>query len=372
LAGDGGKVNTFFAVKVNQSLAPSVTELSNTASVSAFNSLDTDEDTELTPVDQVIPAVTLIDANPSITEIASCSQNDAQISEIVVAFQDDNPGLIGVNDINNYALIDTGPDQDLQTMSCSSLLGDDLLVNINSLSPGGTPTEPIATLTLDEPLSSGQYVFLICDDITDAAGNALDGDQDGFTGGNINRQFRINLDNLIKNAYLDDCDDNPISLDEYNIIGISPDVIVADNMVDIDDSTISGSVYMKSINSPQLGIEQCINFESAGSHTLSVSGLGVPSQATDLELFMICALLDGVDCNGNGTGPHHMEEFIIAPSTTPQWQMFSSRVTLPENTSSAFCAFIVGGPDGTDFEYNLDAFSMTETDLIFKNGFEAE
>ena len=370
LPGLSGKDTVFFAVKVDESLDPGVTELSNTATLSAFNAIDNDADTELTPVDQIIPTVTLIDANPSITEILSCSQNNDQISAIVVSFQDDNPGLIGVDDSLNYALIDTGLDQDLQTLSCDSVMGDDSFININTFTTGGTPTNPDATLTLDAPLTAGQYVLMVCDDITDAAGNAIDGDLNGIPGGNLKRQFRVEPDNLMTNAYLDDCDDSPISLNTFNIIGQNPDIIVADSTVDFDDSSLSGSVYMKSVNSPQLGIEQCINFESPGSHTLSVSGLGVPSQANDLELFLICALLEDADCNGNGTGPNHMEEFVIPASPTPQWQTNSSRLLLPDNTSSAFCAVIVSNPDGTVFEYNLDAFSMIETDLIFKDGLE--
>ncbi len=172
LDGLGGKSSIFFAVKVDETLDPGVTELSNTASISAFNTVDTDQDTELTPVDQVIPSVTLIDANPSITEIASCSQNDAAISEIIVSFSDDNPNLIGTSELMNFALIDTGADQDLQTLSCDTALGDDSKVSIDNINSGGTATMPNTTLTLDNPISDGQYVLMICDDITDAAGNA--------------------------------------------------------------------------------------------------------------------------------------------------------------------------------------------------------
>ncbi|WP_223789559.1 DUF11 domain-containing protein [Marinicella meishanensis] len=369
LPGLSGKQSVFFAVQVDDSLDPGVTELSNTAVLSAFNSLTPDQDTELTPVDQIIPSVTLIDANPSIIEIESCSQNDASIAEVVVSFQDDNPGLIGVDDSNNFALVDTGLDHDLQTESCAMALGDDQLVNINTFTPGGTATNPNATLTLDAPLSDGQYVLLICDDITDAAGNAIDGDADGFPGGNLQRQFRIDIENLFNNAHLDDCLDNPVSLTSWNALFVNPDLIAPVSTPDFDQSDLSGSVSMQSVSSPDLLIEQCVNFQQFGSHTFSVEGLGVASQLGDLELNLVCAFADGIDCIGN-SGTPFSKTFTLPPSTNPQWQTLSGRMLLPENTASAFCAVIVNSPTGDPFEYHLDEFKMVESDLIFAGGFE--
>ncbi len=370
LAGDGGKLVIFFAVKVDQSLAPSVTEISNTASISAFNSLNSDADTELTPVDQVIPSVTLIDANPSITEIVSCSQNDAQISEIVVSFQDDNTGLIGVDDLANYALIDTGIDQDLQTMNCAATAGDDVLVNINMLTSGGTATDPNATLTLDDALNDGQYVLLVCDDITDAAGNAIDGDQDGFPGGNLKRQFRMESDNLFDNAFFDDCTSEPIDLTPWLAINEVGDMVDVTTLSDEDGSSLSGSVFTDSLAGMTAGIEQCVTFPTVKSHAVATAVLGSATQAGDLALQISCDFSDMPSC-ANVTDVHS-EIFTLPASVTPQWTSYESIMLLPDNTLSANCRVEISSPSNNAFTHYLDALKVRDSDLIYANGFESD
>ncbi len=370
LPGLSGKNTVFFAVKVDESLDSGVTELTNTATLSAFNSLDSDEDTELTPVDQIIPSVTLVDANPSITEIASCSQNDAEISEIVISFTDDNAGIIGVNDPANYALIDTGMDQDLQTLSCDNLMGDDVLVNIITFATGGTATNPNATLTLDEPLTAGQYVLLVCDDITDAAGNALDGDGDGFTGGNLNRQFRIEFDNLFDNAYLDDCADAAIELTPWMAINQVGDMVDVTTLSDADDSSLSGSVFTDSLVGMNAGIEQCVEFPELKSHAVSLAVLGSATQMGDLELQISCDFSDLAAC-GNVTD-NHTETFTLPASVTPSWASYESIMLLPVNTLSANCSVEISSPTNSPFTNYLDALQVRDSELIFASGFEGD
>lgn len=372
LDGLGGKSSIFFAVKVDETLDPGVTELSNTASISAFNSLDTDQDTEFTPVDQVIPSVTLIDANPSITEIVSCSQNDAAIAEIIVSFSDDNPNLIGTSELMNFALIDTGADQDLQTLSCDTALGDDSKVSIDNINSGGTATMPNTTLTLDNPISNGQYVLMTCDDITDAAGNAIDGDADGLPGGNLLRQFRIDTDNLFSNAYLDDCYDNPISLTNWGEVGTTvDDTITAITSIDYDDSSLSGSMEYHSPNGAEMGVSQCTNINDYGSHTISASTIGIPSQEFDTFMYLNCEFYDGLDCSGNVLQPTHIETVRLEPSTSPVWTNHESIMLLPENTASAGCFFVLTNI-GIPYTFYLDELSLNYSDLIFEDGFEAD
>ena len=368
LPGLSGKETVFFAVKVDESLDPGVTELSNTATLSAFNSLDTDDDTVITAVDQVIPSVTLIDANPSITEIASCSQNDALIAEVVVSFQDDNPGLIGVGDGSNYALVNTGIDQDLQTQSCAAAMGDDVLVNINNLSTAGTASSPNATLTLDEPLAAGQYVLMVCDDITDAAGNALDGDGDGFTGGNLKRQFRVEFDNLFDNAYLDDCDDAPIALPPWQTVSGGSDVADVIATVDRDDSDLSGSVMMDSLSGDPLSLEQCVAVAEVKSHTLSVATLGMASQSADVNLLLNCDFSNQIGC-GN-TIDSSSEIFNLPPGVSAQWTRQEHIMLLPENTLSANCSLTLSSPSSEPFSFFMDALKVKDSEIIFVDGFD--
>ncbi len=372
LAGAGGKNTTFFAVKIDPTLGAAVKQLSNTAVISAFNTIDTDQDTELTPIDKVIPAVTLIDAVPSITEITSCSQNNSQISALTVSFQDDNPGLIGVDNQSNFALVDTGIDQDLQTTSCGLPLGDDSFIDVDTFTPGGTPTNPSATLALDNPLVNGQYILMICDDITDAAGNAIDGDLDGLPGGHFLRQFRVELDNLFRNAYFDDCNQLPASLDNWGVLAPAMDTVEALSTVDFDNSLLSGAVHFQNMTGTLNGLEQCINFALPGSHTLSVSGLGVPSQSTDLNLTMICSYSESLDCQGPDSGVQFQEVFVLPASNANQWTTMNSLLLLPENTASAYCAVLLSDPDEISYEYFLDEITINYSDVIFIDGFEAD
>ena len=178
LAG-GGKLVTFFAVKVDATLDISVTELSNTATVNATNAPSSSSDTELTPVDGVVPVVNIVDASPSISGIIQCSQNDAMISSLFVEFEDNITGLQGVDNLNNFMLVDTGSNQDLETTECGVVAGDDSTMSLSNLVIGGTATIPTATIDIGMSLKDGVYALLICDEIADAAGNQLDGNNDG-------------------------------------------------------------------------------------------------------------------------------------------------------------------------------------------------
>lgn len=376
LDGLGGKNTTFFAVKVNDSLDSGVTALNNTASISAFNSIDTDSDTESTPVDQVIPSVTLVDANPSITEITSCSQNDAVINELVIAFSDDNPGMIGVDDVMNYALIDTGEDQDLQTASCTALAGDDQLVMLDDFSIGGTATNPIATLSLAESLDQGQYVLLVCDDITDAAGNALDGDMDGFTGGNLKRQFRIEFDNLFDNAYLDDCVDVPANLNDWMVISDNPEEVTISVDEDLDESSLSGSIQLKGLPSQEIGVQQCVNFAQPGSHLFSTSVLAAPGQVNNLlnlNMYMICSYSDTADCATQlPPNTFHFESFLLDPANDSVWNTYQTQLMLPDDAVSASCTMVMFDAFEGNYLYFADELSVTYDDIIFIDGFEID
>jgi len=370
LAGDGGKIAVFFAVKVNQTLAPSVTELSNTASISAFNTSQTDEDTELTPIDQIIPTVTWVDTNPSITELASCSQNNEQINEIVVSFQDDNPGLNGIDNLANYALIEAGADHKLQTVGCSAINEDDDIININALTLSGTSTAPIVSLALDDTLSAGQYVLLVCDDITDAAGNAIDGDLNGSAGGNLNRQFRVEFENLFSNAYLDDCYDAPVSMNDWNILAGPNDTVEAVSSPDADDSNVSGSMIFATTDPDEIGVSQCVNFSQAGSHTLSVSVLGLPSQSWDAYMYMNCGFYESPNCTD--IIGSDFKSYTLSPSITPEWQTINNVLLPPASTLSAECYVVMTEQTFGGFTFNVDNLSIKYSDLIYMNGFEED
>jgi uncharacterized repeat protein (TIGR01451 family) len=369
LAGGGTKVNTFFAVRVDESLGGGVTELTNTASIAGSNTTSSDQDTVMTPVDSQIPVITLIDADPSITEITSCSQNRPAINGLFVSFLDDNPGLIGVDDPANFALIDTGPDQDLQSTSCGVVAGDDALVTFQNFITGGTATAPNVTMTLSDNLPNGQYVLQICDAITDAAGNAIDGDNSGLQGGDLWRQFRVDTENLLANAYIDDCADNPASLLGWTTFTNPGDTISATTAQDSDDSSLSGSVYLQGGSGSDMGIEQCTNLDAFGSHTFSMDARGVSSQVQDIDVLMTCAFFDSTDCTGSLLGDRSAS-FMLPPANPASWDAYSSLMLIPDGSASAACTMAMVEPVNSLFEAYADALRLIYSDLIFGNGFD--
>lgn len=372
LGGNGGKDTVFFAVKTPQQFDQGVTSITNTVDISALSTSSTDQDSVTTEVDGIAPILNSVTANPDFVMLPSCSQNSVNISELTAFLEDENfSGLIGADDPSNYLLINTGNDNELQTTNCDIVMGDDQMINIDSFSYNAGSPISFANFTLETPLTNGQYVLKICDNITDAAGNQFDGDQDGLEGGVANHQFRVDLDNFFNNAYLDDCADNPVSLNNWNALAVLPDVIETVTETDIDDSSLSGSMSLQSNSNASLGVEQCVNFDAFGSHTMSVNSLGLASQQGDVEMNFLCAFRDDVNCAGSINGIY-TDSFTLPASNTPMWENTNGRMVLPDGTLSASCSVLLDSPDDNSFEYYLDEFSIIDSDLIFKNGFESK
>lgn len=362
---DGGeKKVTFFAVKVDASLNSSVTELSNTATVDATNAPASSSDTELTPVDGQAPVISQVDASPTIAGLIQCSQNDTMISSLFVEFQEDNIGLQGTDNLNNYMLIDTGTDQDLQTLECGAVIGDDANMPFGGLVSGGTATSPTVTLDIGMSLKDGVYALLVCDDISDAAGNLLDGDGDGLQGGDLVRIFRVELGNLFDNAFLDNCPQSVVALPPWSSVG--GDV---DEDTDSNDSSISGSVELISVDGSEVSLSQCIESVPAnGLYALETSVLGTPIQSGDLDLSLSCDFSDTASCATNiGT---HTESYSLPASVTPQWQRYATYMQIPANAVSANCKIRLSSPTNQEFVNYLDALDYRDGDLIYLNGFE--
>jgi uncharacterized repeat protein (TIGR01451 family) len=369
LGGDGGKDTVFFAVKTPSEFNPNIATITNTAAISALSTNSTDQDSVSTTIDSSPPTLNSVTVNPDFMMLPSCSQNNIDITEITAFLEDEDFfGLIGADDPSNYLLIDTGDDNDLQTTNCDIALGDDQIIVIDSFSYNAGNPISIVNLTLETALTDGQYVLTICDSITDNAGNQLDGDQDGLQGGQANHQFRVELDNLFENAYLDDCSDSPIELTPWSAIYEIGDMVDVTLLSDTDDSSLSGSVFADSLAGINAGIEQCIDFPALKSHAVSSAVLGSPTQMGDLVLQISCDFSDLASC-GNVIG-NHTESFTLPASATPSWTTYESIMLLPANTLSANCSVQISSPVNSPFTNYLDALKVRDSDLIFANGFE--
>ena len=98
-----------------------------------------------------------------------------------------------VDNPNNYRVIAAGVDGVFQSQSCAALLGDDTLVPFSvsmnrlhfSVEPDPRDEDAIVMITAPDgmPFAHGIYRVIICDEITDIDGNAIDGDLDMLPGG---------------------------------------------------------------------------------------------------------------------------------------------------------------------------------------------
>ncbi len=359
----GQKNSSLFSVKVNSTVPGGTTSISNTASIDATNAPLLASDSEETPLDGLAPVITLIDAIPTISEISQCSQNDAMINQLIVAFDENNDGLIGVDNSDNYRLIDTGMDQDLQTMDCGALLGDDVIMPFSDFIIGGTTNNPTASLDIGMTLKDGVYALLVCDDITDSIGNQLDGDGDGIQGGNLVQNFRIEQGNLFDNAFLDNCPDAPIFLPPWMTIG--GDVVVN---TDSNDSLLSGSIELISVDGSAVSASQCIDVTANNFYSLETSVLGTFIQNGDLDIELSCDFSSVIGCGS--IIDSHTDNFTYADSVTPIWQRISSVMVTPMNAVSANCKVSLSSPSNNEFVNYLDEFDYRDADLIFENGFE--
>ncbi|MCP4045335.1 MAG: hypothetical protein GY732_05025, partial [Gammaproteobacteria bacterium] len=272
--------------------------------------------------------------------------------------------------LNNFLLVDTGPDQDLQTTDCSSLSGDDVGVIINSVISGGAGTNPTTTLVLNAKLADGQHILLVCDGIADAAANMLDGDGDGTQGGDLARQFRIEQGNLFSNAFLDDCVDVPIALPPWTASANPGSTVAADGATDTDDSSLSGSILLDNVavDGSTVSVEQCVSVPLGGYYAVATNVLGTQTQDGDLDLTLFCEFSDMADC-ASVTGTH-TESFVLPAWVTPIWERVETRMFTPDGTISIRCVTSMSSPANNVFTNYLDELELRSAELLFEDGFE--
>jgi len=96
----------------------------------------------------------------------------------------------------HYQLVRVGADNIAQTTTCGALQGDDSAISIQQVrvvysTYGIFQIE--MTLNNAQPLPAGLYRLIVCDELRDVFGQALDGDSNGQAGGDFVRNFGISI-----------------------------------------------------------------------------------------------------------------------------------------------------------------------------------
>ena len=125
------------------------------------------------------PGDGVIDEDESLAGVA--------LDQLTVTF--DEP-VVDSGNKSFFKLFDDGANDTFDTVDCAGgVAGDDTAVTINS-SSYDHPSQT-ATLTLATTLPGERYRLLVCPDITDSVGNALDGNGDGTGGDDFPRTFTV-------------------------------------------------------------------------------------------------------------------------------------------------------------------------------------
>ena len=240
-------------------------------------------------IDVTPPEVTAVEtaAGP----LSTCDAVMQPVSFIEVTIADDLSPIVGADDADNYMLLAAGPDGDFSTQACGAAVGDDIPIEIVSMSL--TSVDPVTVIGTPHfaDLDPGLYRLLVCDTIVDGAGNQLDGDDDGNAGGDfVLSFFRADPFNLLVNGHFD------CNADGWVLTSATPGEIFH-SPADANNSPLSGSLEFM-----QLGVNtafeaaQCAEFVSDAETQLTAVSQLTADPGVQLSLTAGCTSYASVDC----------------------------------------------------------------------------
>ncbi|MBZ0171112.1 MAG: DUF11 domain-containing protein [Phycisphaerales bacterium] len=303
---------------------------------------------------------------PTVDELSieDCATITDPVGTIDATFSE---SVAGGDDPAHYLLIAAGPDNDLTTTSCAGApAGDDVLVPIGGITEidagAGPPTTAPSLYRLAfTALDDGLHRLMVCDTLTDDAGNRLDGDDDAIAGGDFVRRFRVDQFNRIEEGHFD-CDIDPVWVQ-------APAATFDHDDEDVDDASLSGSA---SVFNP------ATNISSIGQCSLAYSGLELFSfsvrldAAADVEVGFStsCVFYDGPACSGAVLGSDSRSLLMV--ETGGAWIDDGRPVTVPVGAASTLCVFAFDVVDGqATFTGYVDNVFFGRVGLIFNDGFES-
>jgi len=305
--------------------------------------------------DTVLPQVAAVDALPG-GILEDCGELPERTAALIVTFSEemaDPPGDIDLEDVtnpSNYQLIATGPDNDLGTLACDALTGDDVLIPVANVTFDDIARQ--ATVNFTPRLGDSFYRLLVCDSLEDPTGNALD------------EEFVVNFRQDARNVFAGghfDCD-----LGGWELVSTTPEEI-QHSPEDLDDALVSGSVQMTNLNGTSFSIGQCVNSPELSyglGGNLRIDG----GASVVVNVTTACAFFTQADCFGPGFGPTRNLAFRLQ-ETAGLWQPWLFTVKAPLASASALCSVSVDQLEGGMFDAFLD--DLTLVGNLFSDGFES-
>ena len=296
--------------------------------------------------------------------LSTCDAVTEPVTFIDVTIADDLSPIIGADDRANYLLLAAGPDGDFSTQVCGAAVGDDIPIEIVSMSL--TSVDPVTVVGTANVagLDPGLYRLLVCDTITDGAGNALDGDGDGNAGGDfVLPVFRSDPFNLLANGHFD------CNADQWVLTSQTPGEIFH-TVEDSQGSPLSGSLEVM-----QLGVNtafsaaQCAEMTSNTLVRLTAEWLAAADPGVQLSLTADCTSFEGADCSGSLLGTSSTT--LILGDSGGQWLPIALTVADQPGRQSVLCSFEVSAPGGDDFSLRIDGAVLDAGSTIFEDGFES-
>ena len=322
--------------------------------------LDNDA-TYVTEIDAVPPKVTLVNTvgDTGDGSLDLCEEARVEVSELRVTFSEAMDETLAV-DPGSYRLIAAGADRDVDTKQCDTLEGDDIVYNLAAVTyDAGSQT---AALTVGGALPDGPYRLLVCDGVTDAAGNALDGDEDATAGVDFRRYFRVDTKNLFTEGHFD-CD-----LDEWERVSNSI-LDITYTAFDVDNARVSGAAvfYNNDLANTDYSLGQCVAMDRVGGYELGAE-VWIRDLETDVTVGRTCELYTQADCTGAATGTETNDEVFTA--VNGGWQPLPTwTFEAPAGTVSALCSLDLSLASSAA-EITILVDDLVLTDLIFQDGFE--
>jgi len=370
----GASGSAAFAVLVADLGYGGQTTVGNTVSIADNGDLgdDTDlsnnSDSTVTPIDRSPPTVVAIDAVPGVGGIESCQQLDRSVARLAVELEDVFSGIVDADDPARYLVVAAGLDGDLSTSVCGPVFGDDVEVPIQQVTLTGEPMDVTATLELSTRIDDGIARLLVCDTVTDVAGNALDGDRDGQPGGDYVLTFRVDVGNGFANAHLDDCPEAPITLAPWQPAAAPGPTVEPTLDFDADSSSLSGSIVLSGVGGQVISVGQCLPVTGGHERVVEASVRVDEAVTTAFDLRLWCAFSDQPGCTVLGP-PQILTTASIEPSLMPVWEVLSAGTFSPVTAGSAMCGLEAVGDTGADITFYLDDLFTDQP--IFGDGFES-
>ena len=368
LARGGATATAAFAVVLDDPVPGGLATLSNTACVAddGLNGSDPDPGDdcaeEIVVLDATPPSVASVDSTPSTGDgvLEDCETATVSIHRLHVAF--DEPMGGGLSSPDSYRLVAPMPGAGFDTVDCPGGTGADTVVPIPTV---GTDIAG-ATATLEAgALASGQYRLVVCGDLADAAGNALDGNGDGTGGDPFLRDFRVDPGNLFANGSFD-CD-----LAGWATVSPAPGATLH-SPTDADASPLSGSgaahLPPGSDQPGSASYGQCVAV-SPNVALLLDGRVRLDTEAPLVGLQPFCSLHDAVGCAGDILAS--ASPVFLAPDTGGAFLDFDLAIDGRPGSVSALCGTRISAGAGVALDAFLDDLRLVPDGRLFADGFES-